>query len=539
MSFTLERGALIDLFPAFMLVEPGGRVVEAGPSIVRHFPDLAGGGRLQEVFAFASPGDRALPESLQDLSGIVRIRSRDGRYTLRGAVVPQADGKLLLCVSHAVSGLHDAEEGGLKIADFSKTDASVTSLLIVALQESLLRETKAAVAELAAARDQALVAARSQAAFLSNMSHEIRTPLTGLIGFSELLAALPDLPQPAMDYAQKVATASRGVFNIVDTVLEYSAIESGRVVIRAELNDPSEVAAQVLRVLEFDAGQKGLELALEVAPDTPRLVSCDPRRLWQVMLNLASNAVKFTPAGTVKVKLAADPAGAGDGLLVRVIDQGPGVAPQDADRLFRRFSRLDAALNRRTGGTGLGLAISKGLIELMGGEIGFENNSGQGACFWFRIPAGAAGGREVGVPADGRPGLEAGAAPSGARLLVVDDVAMNRELMSACLRGAGYQVVEAASGSQGVRACSELPFDCILMDVHMAGMDGIAAMAAIRSGGLNAGTPIIAFSADVTLATIEMCQQAGATEFLPKPARTSMLLERVAAWARPPGAREP
>jgi CheY-like chemotaxis protein len=260
-------------------------------------------------------------------------------------------------------------------------------------------------------------------------------------------------------------------------------------------------------------------------PPPPRLVA-DSARLRQVLLNFLTNAVKFTETGSITVTTRYD-AGAGR-LRMAVADTGVGVPRDLADRLFQRFSQVDASSTRRHGGTGLGLAICKSLIEVMDGAIGFTSAPGAGSTFWFEIPAPAAGAAdEPAQSAAPTPDIEVGQMA----ILVVDDVAVNRELITAMLSPFDVVLVEAASGAAAVKAAMAQRFDLVLMDLQMPGMDGMAATKAIRANSeVNRAVPILAISANVLPEQVAEARQAGMNDHIAKPIDPAELIGKIAKW---------
>jgi CheY-like chemotaxis protein len=255
----------------------------------------------------------------------------------------------------------------------------------------------------------------------------------------------------------------------------------------------------------------------------------DISRLRQVLLNLLSNAVKFTQAGSVTVRTAwkPDPADGGSGRLrLSVSDTGAGIEPEKVKRLFERFSQTDVSINRTHGGTGLGLAISKGIVELMGGRIGVTTRPGKGSTFWVEVPL------AVGeAPAEVQ-NHEAGTEYPALRVLVVDDTAVNRELVRLMLEPLGFQVEEASGGAEGVKAAVSRAYDLILMDVRMPGVDGLEATRVIRGASkLNSRVPILALTADVQPENAHACRAAGMDDVLAKPIVPRQLLSKIAQWA--------
>jgi PAS domain S-box-containing protein len=379
--------------------------------------------------------------------------------------------------------------------------------------------------ELRRKREEAEAATVAKSQFLANMSHEIRTPLTGVIGFAGLLGRMEGLPESARRYVERIHNSADALLTVVNDVLDFSKLEANQVVLDAEPADPRAFIAATADLVRDRAAEKGLAIEIDCAPSLPAHLLVDAARLRQVLLNLLTNAVKFTSAGEVAVAAEYDEA---VGVFeVSLRDTGVGVAPAVASRLFQRFSQVDGSNARQHGGTGLGLAISKAMVELMGGEIGMESAPGFGSTFWFKVPAPAVEAPGVGG-ANEAPPLDV----ARARILVVDDVAVNRELVSAILGALGAEVLEAGSGAEALEASRAAAFDIILMDLQMPGMDGLAATAAIRAeGGPNALTPIIALSANVLPAQVESCLAAGMDDHIGKPIDPAELITKVAQWA--------
>jgi len=380
-------------------------------------------------------------------------------------------------------------------------------------------------ADLAEAKDRAEDSSRAKGEFLANMSHEIRTPLTGIIGFADLLAGVPDLPARAADYVRKVNASSHVLLHVVNDILDFSKIEAGQVVLAPYAFDPVDYVEETLALVALQAERKRLALRFLGIQGAPPLVTADGARLRQVLLNLLTNAIKFTDAGHIEVRGVYL-----DGRLsLEVSDTGCGLAPEQAARLFQRFNQADGSISRRYGGTGLGLAICKNLTELMGGEIAVDSVLGQGSVFRFTIAAPPADG-----PASPDTSEFASAAPEAgrpARLLIVDDLAQNRDLVRAMLAPFGHDVEEAAGGAEAVERCAGQAFDLILMDLQMPGMNGLEACQAIRrAAALNHATPIVALSANVTETDRSAALEAGMDDHIAKPISPRELVTKIAFW---------
>ncbi len=384
-------------------------------------------------------------------------------------------------------------------------------------------ERKALEVELRAKCEEAQAATRAKGEFLANMSHEIRTPLTAIMGFAGLIEGSAELPAGLRGHVAKICAASQQLMGVVNDVLDFSRLDARQVVLDPQPVDPTALVTETVELLTGEAAAKGLELGVDIAAGLPAWVSLDAGRLRQVLLNLAGNAIKFTAAGKVTVALARH---GGKGLKFTVDDTGPGIAPQLQHRLFERFSQVDGSISRDHGGTGLGLSISKGLVELMGGAIGFRSAPGHGSSFWFALPAPPA------TKPRSRDETHELTAARPAHILVVDDLAVNRQLVRAMLEPLGHTFEEAASGSEAVNAAMQRRFDLILMDLQMPGMDGLEAARAIRSTAeVNHRAPIVALSANVLAEHVANCRAAGMDDHLAKPIVPAALIATVAKWS--------
>ncbi len=375
-------------------------------------------------------------------------------------------------------------------------------------------------ADLERARAEAEAAAVVKGEFLANMSHELRTPLTSIVGFADLMKSVGGLDEDGLRYVERIADSSQALLNVVNDILDFSRLEAGQVAITPHPVDPVGLIAGALDLLAPQAAAKGLILTADL-DGLPSLLMLDAARVRQILLNLIGNAVKFTAAGSVTVEGRYDVQE--QRLRCTVTDTGPGVSVDRVDSLFQRFSQIDGSTTRSHGGTGLGLAICKGLAEAMGGAVGADSTSGAGSRFWFEITC---------TPALAPTLMAAQVAErstrlDGLRLLVADDNPINRELVRLILTPVGVEVITAASGEDALHEAAYKPFDVILMDVRMPGIDGPAAARAIRDRpGPNRHTRLIAFTADV-LDNVASSPLFDA--YIPKPIIANDLIEVVAS----------
>lgn len=451
---------------------------------------------------------------------------------------------------------------------FSYRENNELGLVVEAFNELMMRtedreqRMESMIAALVKARDDAEAAARSKTSFLANMSHEIRTPMNGVMGMIALLKR-SHMSEQQSAYFETIERSSEALLTIIDDILDFTKIEAGRLILIQEPLDLVDSIASIEALFSETAKQKGLELRVDIGEGVPRQIVGDPGRIRQVLLNLIGNAIKFTDEGSVSVFVRRIHDDVSPRLRFNIEDTGPGIHPEDEERIFGEFFQADVSLTRAHGGTGLGLAIARQLATLMEGSIGYQPNPMGGSIFVFEIPLletppGEAFDRAISAvtasqaraeaarlarltnadAADAAPEIAQKANSSAPRydvkVLIAEDSEVNQFIIRELLADFVTDIEVVADGVAAVETFKSKAFDLVLMDIQMPKMDGLEATRQIRAlqrtESINPGCLIVGLSAHAMSSDREKYLAEGMADYLTKPVRPTALQEVLDAY---------
>jgi signal transduction histidine kinase/ActR/RegA family two-component response regulator len=480
-------------------------------------------------------GDRSASLVGRRLSGtspmFVRMRTvPNGSYR----VVSRIDGMLRVFSYRKVPGYPLAALAGLAAADIAAGTAAIRhtmlltawgATLVILVVLGLWLQQQAIRRQLRVLQKEATAASHAKSDFLASMSHEIRTPMNGVIGLTNL-ALETNEPDVQRDYLQKIDYSAKSLLAILNDILDFSKIEAGKLELETVRFGVRTVLDNLSYACSEQARVKGLRYGVTVDPSVPAVLEGDPVRYGQIVLNLVTNAIKFTAQGSVEVAVRAEPRDGDEvALFTTVRDTGIGISAEDRSRLFLSFSQADSSISRRFGGTGLGLAICKALVEKMGGSIGVESEPGNGSTFAFRIMLRKCD--DLRLETRSRAPEDEADRVAGSRVLVADDNDINRHIVGRLLARLDVTADFVTNGREALDAVRADPdrFDLVLMDVEMPEMDGLEATRHIREGAALRDLPIVAMTAHAMEQERRLCEEAGMNDHLTKPIDPKLLAQ--------------
>jgi PAS domain S-box-containing protein len=376
------------------------------------------------------------------------------------------------------------------------------------------------ITEMKMTEEKAKEASRAKSEFLANMSHEIRTPINGIIGMNDLLLSTP-LNEKQTHYAQLLRSSGEVLLQLINDILDFSKIEAGRLELEHIAFDLNALVFELAQTSSIKAHDKGLEFVYSIANNIPQMIVGDPGRIRQILNNLISNAIKFTESGEVFLDIQRKTK---NSLIFNVHDTGIGIAKDKQQKLFSKFSQVDASTTRKFGGTGLGLAISKQLVELMQGQIGIDSEAGQGSCFWFTT--------KFDFSTQKNSARKALVPLNEASILIVDDSINNKKLVERLLESRGLKVTQASNAKEGLQklkeaVVAETPFDIAIIDANLSGVNGEQLARAIKSHPELDKIQLLLMSSGITKGT-EYFSQVGFNACIAKPLCAENLYSSIA-----------
>ena len=438
--------------------------------------------------------------------------------------------QLLLALSNHLGWVPEFETGRQHVLSSFMTYTLVTCVLIVVplmydhMYRRALEDSRKHQRELEARRQELEHTSQMREHFIATVSHELRTPMNAILGFNALLLARVEGKPEALKVLNHTRQSADHLMTVINDILDYSQLQTGQLVIQSETFELRKIAGHAFELFWPRVKSMALDYRIELDEALPTWVHTDRHRLMQVLVNLLGNALKFTHQGSVVLRVQWE----NPGVLFSVTDTGIGIAPERQAHIFQQFSQADSDIQARYGGNGLGLAISQKLVHLLGGDMGFESQAGQGSRFWLRLPLVACE-APVHTPDARKPDVHTH--DMAWRFLIADDHPVNRLLVKQVLQNTWPQseILEAADGAQALQCLRDKTVDLVVMDMVMPVMDGIEATRTLRDGFAApvCGVPILGLTANVNPVDLDAFRQAGLSAVMLKPFEPAQLCAKV------------
>ncbi len=529
---TSVRDSLDALFSIVFSIDEDLRIGEVSPRALEHMPWLAENPVLTEVFNVERPRQVVNWDQLRQRSDqLLLMTAADGSFAVRGQVVPDDSGsepRLLFCGAPWLFWLNtERPDLTLGIRDFTPQDAQLDQLFFMTTEKTMVEDLELMNEQLKGAKADLEAAQRGRDAFFAQMSHEMRTPLNGVVSALALLDH-HDLSEEAQELLSLVRSSSRNLMHVINYVLDVSKIEAADGVTEQAPLALDDLVESVIEIIGARAREKGLGLHTRIAPGLPRAFLGDAARLRQSLLNLVTNAIKFTDEGEVTVRVTGDDERAG-WVRIDVTDTGIGVPGEFRERIFEPFFSVPReGTADQEPGTGLGLDIVRRNVELMGGELSLADGPRSGSTFTLRLPLEPVPEAPVGVNGE-REDDETPRTLEG-EVLLVDDNQTNLMLGAMLLEKLGVRVRSVSSGEAAVEAVMAARPDLVLMDISMPGIDGFEATRRIRALPGGESLPVLALTAYASSRERGLAEEAGMNGYLTKPVKRSRLASTLAEW---------
>jgi len=531
-GIALDQRALDALYTVVFCIDAEGFLRHVSPTPQRYIDDLRPGVAFFDHFTFLRPTSVAsVDELLGREQALFLLKDRADRFAARGQVIElnwEGERLAAFCGSPWLFWMNaHRPDAKLSLQDFPAQDSQLDQLFLMTTEQRMVADLEKINGELQAAKRETEQAQEEKNALFARMSHEMRTPLNGVVSALALLSdqTLPDESRKLLTLAK---SASSNLLHVINYVLDISKLEIGEAVLDPVLFNLPSALKSTTEIVRARAVERGLDLRWETSSQLDDVFIGDKTKLRQCLLNLTTNAIKFTDSGTVTVRALPAPDGREGIVRFEVEDTGIGIRAEDRERVFAPFWTGPEKLAVVERGTGLGLDIVRRNVEILGGTLGLTSRVGRGSIFWFEIPLQASDA----APEEPAQHQDGGTVPTRlrGRVLLVDDNETNLLLGQMILESLGLEVQQARDGASAVGRAHGEPFDLILMDISMPGMDGVTATREIRKFANREELPIVALTAFASGEERERCLRHGMNEYLTKPIVRDRLAEQLSTW---------